>query len=231
VSDGTAVEAGGADVPVRGPVRLHCPDRGPRDEQAADLVGGFCVAGCQLLAEHQTQEIKTIGDALMLRTGDAAAAIRLGSSSGPSRPRHRTDMATRARPHRPWVQGPLAAPEPLCCQHSLVAAVLPGRRLGRRGDPSGADRRRRRLLPLERRRLPSHGLGQRSQLSDGERFVDDNQQIHVAAAREVVPEGQGAVRDHPDDGLPERPRTGARKRLRELQRLLGWRGGGDRGSG
>jgi hypothetical protein len=33
------------------------------------------------------------------------------------------------RPHWPWVQGPLAAPEPLCGQHSLVAAVLPGRRL------------------------------------------------------------------------------------------------------
>jgi adenylate cyclase len=48
------------------------------DEQAADLVGGFCVAVRQLLAEHQAQEIKTIGDALMLRTGDAAAAIRLG---------------------------------------------------------------------------------------------------------------------------------------------------------
>jgi adenylate cyclase len=48
------------------------------DEQAADLVGGFCVAVRQLLAEHQAQEVKTIGDALMLRTGDAAAAIRLG---------------------------------------------------------------------------------------------------------------------------------------------------------
>ena len=44
------------------------------DEQAADLVGGFCVAVRQLLAAHQTQEVKTIGDALMLRTGDAAAA-------------------------------------------------------------------------------------------------------------------------------------------------------------
>ena len=48
------------------------------DEQAADLVGGFCVAVRQLLAAHQAQEVKTIGDALMLRTGDAAAAIRLG---------------------------------------------------------------------------------------------------------------------------------------------------------
>jgi adenylate cyclase len=47
------------------------------DEQAADLVDGFCVAVRQLLAAHQAQEVKTIGDALMLRTGDAAAAIRL----------------------------------------------------------------------------------------------------------------------------------------------------------
>ena len=48
------------------------------DEQAADLVGGFCAAVRQLLAAHQAQEVKTIGDALVLRTGDAAAAIRLG---------------------------------------------------------------------------------------------------------------------------------------------------------
>jgi class 3 adenylate cyclase len=48
------------------------------DEQAADLVGGFCVAVRQLLAAHQAQEVKTIGDALMLRTADTGAAIRLG---------------------------------------------------------------------------------------------------------------------------------------------------------
>jgi adenylate cyclase len=48
------------------------------DEQAADFVGGFCGAVRRLLADHQAQEVKTIGDALMLRTGDAAAAIRLG---------------------------------------------------------------------------------------------------------------------------------------------------------
>jgi class 3 adenylate cyclase len=48
------------------------------DEQAADLVARFCVAVRQLLDEHQAHEVKTIGDALMLRTGDAAAAIRLG---------------------------------------------------------------------------------------------------------------------------------------------------------
>jgi hypothetical protein len=36
------------------------------------LIGGFCVAVRQLLAAHQAQEVKTIGDALMLRTGDSA---------------------------------------------------------------------------------------------------------------------------------------------------------------
>ena len=51
------------------------------DEQAADLVGGFCVAVRRLLAEHQAQEVKTIGDALMLRAGDAAAAIRSACAS------------------------------------------------------------------------------------------------------------------------------------------------------
>jgi adenylate cyclase len=47
------------------------------DEQAADLVGGFCAAVRRLLADHQAHEVKTIGDALMLRAGDAAAAIQL----------------------------------------------------------------------------------------------------------------------------------------------------------
>jgi adenylate cyclase len=31
------------------------------DEQAPDLVGGFCVAVRRLLAEHQAHEVKTIG--------------------------------------------------------------------------------------------------------------------------------------------------------------------------
>jgi adenylate cyclase len=41
-------------------------------------VARFCVAVRQLLDEHRAHEVKAIGDALMLRTGDAAAAIRLG---------------------------------------------------------------------------------------------------------------------------------------------------------
>ena len=48
------------------------------DDQAADLVGGFCAAVRELLAAHQAREVKAIGDALMLRAVDAAAAIRLG---------------------------------------------------------------------------------------------------------------------------------------------------------
>jgi adenylate cyclase len=48
------------------------------DEQAADLVGGFCAAVRGLLVAHQAHEVKAIGDALMLRAGDAAAAVELG---------------------------------------------------------------------------------------------------------------------------------------------------------
>jgi adenylate cyclase len=48
------------------------------DEEAADLVGGFCGAVRRLLAAHHAQEVKSIGDALMFRSADAAAAIQLG---------------------------------------------------------------------------------------------------------------------------------------------------------
>jgi adenylate cyclase len=48
------------------------------DEHAVDLVTGFCITVRRLLAEHPAHEVKTIGDALMLRAGDAAAAIQLG---------------------------------------------------------------------------------------------------------------------------------------------------------
>jgi hypothetical protein len=77
VSDGTAVGPGSTDVLVRRPLGFTALTEAHGDEQAADLVGGFCVAVRQLLADHQAQEVKTIGDALMLRSGDAAAAIRL----------------------------------------------------------------------------------------------------------------------------------------------------------
>jgi adenylate cyclase len=48
------------------------------DEEAADLVAEFCRAVRALLAEHDAQEVKTIGDAVMLRAGDPALAIELG---------------------------------------------------------------------------------------------------------------------------------------------------------
>jgi adenylate cyclase len=78
VRNGTAVEASNADVPVRDLSGFTALTEAHGDEQAADLVGGFCVAVRRLLVEHQAHEVKTIGDALMLRSGDAAAAIRLG---------------------------------------------------------------------------------------------------------------------------------------------------------
>jgi class 3 adenylate cyclase len=78
VSDDTAVGVGRADICVRGPSGFTALTEAHGDEQAADLVGGFCGAVRRLLADHQAQEVKTIGDAVMLRSADAAAAIRLG---------------------------------------------------------------------------------------------------------------------------------------------------------
>ena len=48
------------------------------DEQAADVALEFCEATRRLLPQHGGQEIKAIGDALMLRTARAAGALRLG---------------------------------------------------------------------------------------------------------------------------------------------------------
>ena len=47
------------------------------DELAADLVSEFCARVRALLPEHEAEEVKAIGDALMLRTGDALAGVRL----------------------------------------------------------------------------------------------------------------------------------------------------------
>jgi len=47
------------------------------DERAAELVGDFCAQARELLAEHRAEEVKAIGDALMLRADDAADAVRL----------------------------------------------------------------------------------------------------------------------------------------------------------
>jgi class 3 adenylate cyclase len=47
------------------------------DERAADLVSDFCSRVRALLPEHGAEEVKAIGDALMLRTGDATSAVQL----------------------------------------------------------------------------------------------------------------------------------------------------------
>ena len=48
------------------------------DEQAADLAGEFFAAVRELLASHGAEEVKTIGDAMLLRVNDPKEAIALG---------------------------------------------------------------------------------------------------------------------------------------------------------
>ena len=48
------------------------------DDRAADIAIEFCERVRPLLDDHQAEEIKAIGDALMLRCDDPAAGIRLG---------------------------------------------------------------------------------------------------------------------------------------------------------
>lgn len=48
------------------------------DEEAADLVEAFCGGVRGLLAAHGAEEVKSIGDALLLRCPEAAQAIALG---------------------------------------------------------------------------------------------------------------------------------------------------------
>jgi adenylate cyclase len=48
------------------------------DEQAADLADEFSRAAAPLLPHHGAEQIKTIGDALMLRVNKPAEAIKLG---------------------------------------------------------------------------------------------------------------------------------------------------------
>ena len=71
-------------------------------------------------------------------------AVETGVASDVRHHRRRGDhghtVAAGRRPRRARVQGPLAAPEPLRRQHTLVAAVLPRRRLGRRRNHRRRDR-------------------------------------------------------------------------------------------
>jgi class 3 adenylate cyclase/YHS domain-containing protein len=48
------------------------------DETAADVVGDFCAAVRELLDDHHAEEVKTIGDALMLYAHTPARAVELG---------------------------------------------------------------------------------------------------------------------------------------------------------
>jgi len=50
------------------------------DEEAADLAAEFCLATRRLLEDNDAEEIKTIGDAMMIRSDDARRAIHLGLS-------------------------------------------------------------------------------------------------------------------------------------------------------
>ena len=47
------------------------------DEMAADAVTEFCRDVRELLPEFEAEQIKSIGDAVMVRVPDASAAIRL----------------------------------------------------------------------------------------------------------------------------------------------------------
>ena len=79
-------------------------------------------------------------------------------------------VAPGGRTGRPRTEGPVAAPQSFRRQHPLVASVLHGRRLGRRGDHRRRDRRRNELQ-LTRRgqpmRTPTHHLPTRRTGSAG----------------------------------------------------------------
>jgi adenylate cyclase len=48
------------------------------DEQAAELAADFCDTVRELLPEYGAEEVKTIGDAVMLRCDEPGAAVELG---------------------------------------------------------------------------------------------------------------------------------------------------------
>src|SRR5438552_5720449 len=57
------------------------------DERAADLAVCFQERVCALAATHGCHVVKTIGDAVMVRSDNGDAAIELGQASWHSRPR------------------------------------------------------------------------------------------------------------------------------------------------
>lgn len=48
------------------------------DERAADMAVAFCESVCELNAGHRAEDVKSLGDACMIRTPDPALAVRLG---------------------------------------------------------------------------------------------------------------------------------------------------------
>jgi adenylate cyclase len=57
------------------------------DEHAADLVADFCREAGKLLPEFNAEQVKTLGDALMIRVAEPPAAVELGLQmvEGPGR--------------------------------------------------------------------------------------------------------------------------------------------------
>jgi hypothetical protein len=179
------------------------------------------------------------------RAGRVTAALPEGGTNHlegritPQRPPPRLPSWSSGAPPRQSATPTRLRP---CARHiesSTTRSRFPGcRALHRQARPRrdlevGLQRRRRRgrgrhlpgnhpqIDPAGRSRpLPRHGLGQRGNLGVAQGIVDHAQQIDVAATGDVVVDGQRAVQDHPGS-LPERPRAGARKRPRELRRLLG----------
>jgi class 3 adenylate cyclase len=56
------------------------------DELAADTAADFVVTARELLADADAEEIKSLGDGLMLRAPDATRAVRLGARAWPPTP-------------------------------------------------------------------------------------------------------------------------------------------------
>jgi adenylate cyclase len=50
------------------------------DELAADIAASFCDVARRLLVDAEGEEVKSLGDGLMLRVPEAAGAVRLGAS-------------------------------------------------------------------------------------------------------------------------------------------------------
>jgi class 3 adenylate cyclase/YHS domain-containing protein len=69
------------------------------DELAADLAGEFCAAVRGVLASRDAEELKTIGDATMLRADTAAEAVLVGLAIVSEVRRHKRFPAVRVGMH------------------------------------------------------------------------------------------------------------------------------------